>query len=143
MFSKACEYGIRAFIFIVAKSQSGQKVGIREICKDIGVPEHFTAKILQNLSRMELIRSIKGPHGGFYVEEDAQPILLIDVVKAIDGNKLFTGCGLGLKECSEKKPCPIHYEFKEIRDSLQEMLENTSIQDLTKDLEKGLVFLKR
>ncbi len=143
MFSKSCEYGIRAVIFIVAKSQSGQRVGIKEICNDVGAPEHFTAKILQILSRLELIRSIKGPNGGFYVEEDAPPILLIDIVRAIDGNKLFTGCGLGLKECSEKKPCPIHYEFKEIRDALREMLANTSIQGLTNDLEKGLVFLKR
>lgn len=143
MFSKACEYGIRAMIYIASKSRSGERAGIKDICKEIGAPEHFTAKILQNLSRMNIISSVKGPNGGFYLDGSEKDVKLIDVVKAIDGDKLFTGCGLGIKECSETKPCPIHYEFKKVRDSLQLMLENTSINDLTADLEKGLVFLKR
>ncbi|GAA0189169.1 Rrf2 family transcriptional regulator [Fulvivirga kasyanovii] len=143
MFSKACEYGIRATIYIASRSRQGERAGIKDICKEIGAPEHFTAKILQNLSRMKIISSVKGPNGGFYLDEGAKNIKLIDVVRAIDGDKLFTGCGLGIKECSETKPCPIHNEFKAIRNSLQQMLERTSLTDLTKDLEKGLVFLKR
>lgn len=143
MFSKACEYGIRATIYIASRSRNGERAGIKDICKEIGAPEHFTAKILQNLSRMRIISSIKGPNGGFYLDEGAKNIKLIDVVRAIDGDKLFTGCGLGIKECSETKPCPIHNEFKAIRNSLQQMLESTSLTDLTEDLEKGLVFLKR
>jgi len=143
MFSKACEYGVRAVIYIVSKSKEGEKVGIRDISQEIDVPEHFTAKILQNLSRMNLISSVKGPHGGFFIEEGRKDIKLIDIVRAIDGNKLFTGCGLGIKECSERRPCPIHEEFKQIRISLKFMLERTTVQEVTEDLEKGLVFLKK
>ncbi len=142
MFSKACEYGIRAVIFIVAHSKNHKKVGIKDICREIGAPEHFTAKILQNLSRMEIISSTKGPHGGFFVE-DGRDIRLLEIVRAIDGNKLFTGCGLGIKECSEKKPCPIHDEFKQIRDALQQMLESTSVKEMAEGLERGLVYLKK
>lgn len=143
MFSKACEYGIRAVIYIVAKSKIDHRVGIRDICKEIEAPEHFTAKILQNLSRIGLVSSVKGPHGGFYIEEDAEDIRLIDIVSAIDGNRLFTGCGLGFKECSEARPCPIHDDFKKLRDDLTAMLERTTVQAVTEDLEKGLVFLKK
>lgn len=142
MFSKACEYGIRAVIFIVSKSKNGGKVGIKDICKEIGAPEHFTAKILQNLSRMGMISSTKGPNGGFYIPE-GKDITLMEIVQVIDGNRLFTGCGLGITECSEIKPCPIHSDFKEIRDALQHMLETTSVSKLTESLDKGLVFLKR
>ncbi|MEN7547021.1 Rrf2 family transcriptional regulator [Rapidithrix thailandica] len=143
MFSKACEYGIRAVIFIVARTEQGKRAGIKDICKEIEAPEPFTAKILQNLSRMGLVSSMKGPNGGFYVEPHQAQLKLIDVVKAIDGDKLFTGCGLGVKECSEDKPCPIHHQFKAIRNSLQEMLENISVRELTEDLSNGLVFLKK
>lgn len=143
MFSKACEYGIRAVIYIVSASASGKKAGIKDICEHIKAPEPFTAKVLQNLSRMGIISSSKGPNGGFYLEEDAEDIRLIDVVKAIDGDKLFTGCAMGIEVCSEQRPCPIHGQFKSIRDSLRVMLENTSIQEVAQDLEKGLVFLKK
>lgn len=142
MFSKACEYGIRAVIFIVARGRDGKKVGIKDICQEIEAPEHFTAKILQNLSRLELINSMKGPNGGFYIRE-GRDIRLIEIVRAIDGDKLFTGCGLGISKCSEHKPCPIHFEFKQIRDNLKKMLETTTVHEVTEDLNKGRVFLKK
>ncbi len=143
MFSKACEYAIRALIFIAQKSQAGERSGIRGIARGVDSPEPFLAKILQDLSRKGLVQSVKGPHGGFYMESEHLKTTLADVVSAIDGDKLFTGCGLGLKACSEKKPCPIHDEFKIIRRKIQSMLETTTVGEFNKQLESGLAFLKR
>ena len=143
MFSKTLEYAIRAMIFIAQKSKAGIRVGIKEIAKAIDAPEHFIAKILQDLSRKGLVQSLKGPTGGFYLEEESSQCSLADIVKAIDGNKLFTGCGLGLKNCSEIRPCPIHNEFKKVREDIYNMLENAKIGEFSKQLEKNLTFLKR
>ena len=143
MFSKACEYGIRAMIYIAQKSKDGERLGIKEISKGIDSPEPFMAKILQDLSRKGLVLSIKGPNGGFYMDRKTHKITLADIVTAIDGNQLFIGCGLGLKACNENKPCPIHDEFKAIRTRLQFMLDSTRIDEFSESLEKGLVFLKR
>ncbi len=143
MFSKACEYGIRAMMYIAQKSKEGERVGIKEISKSIDSPEPFMAKILQDLSRKGLVMSIKGPHGGFYMDTSRDKISLADVVTAIDGDELFTGCGLGLKACNENKPCPIHYEFKAIRIKLKTMLENTYVEEFTESLNKKLIHLKR
>ena len=142
MFSKACEYGIRAMLHIARTSKVGTRVGIREIAKAIDSPEPFMAKILQDLSRKGLVLSIKGPNGGFYMNDVHQKISLAEIVTAIDGDQLFNGCGLGLKACNEKKPCPIHYEFKAIRTNLKAMLQTTALEDLTENLEKGLFHLK-
>lgn len=142
MFSKACEYGIRAMLHIARTSKVGTRVGIRDIAKAIDSPEPFMAKILQDLSRKGLVLSIKGPNGGFYMDEVHQKISLAEIVTAIDGDQLFNGCGLGLKACNEKKPCPIHYEFKAIRTNLKAMLQTTALEDLTENLEKGLFHLK-
>lgn len=141
MFSKACEYGIRAVIMIEVNSMNGKKIGIKDICKGINAPEHFTAKILQNLSKLSIINSTKGPNGGFFIEKD-RDINLLEIVLAIDGDKIITGCGIGIKECSETRPCPIHNEFKQIRESLKSVLEKTSVKQVTEDVEKGLVFLR-
>ncbi len=143
MFSKTCEYAIRAMIFIAQKSKNGNKVGIKEIANGIGSPEHFIAKILQELARRRLLQSLKGPNGGFYLNEEAFKYSLADIVKVIDGDNLFTGCGLGLKQCSESHPCPIHHEFKSIRKNMQTMLEKAKLGEFTEELEKNLTFLKR
>lgn len=143
MFSKTCEYAIRAVLFIAQKSKDGDKVGIKDIAKGIDSPEHFIAKILQNLSKQGLVQSAKGPHGGFFLDKSNLRYSLADVVKAIDGDKLFSGCGLGLKVCSETKPCPIHHEFKKIREDISAMLENAKLGEFNEALEQKLTFLKR
>ena len=78
----------------------------------------------------------------FYIDSKIQKITLADVVTAIDGNDLFTGCGLGLRACNEKKPCPIHDEFKAIREKLKTMLESADLEEFTHTLEKEITFLK-
>jgi len=142
MFSKTCEYAIRALIFIAQQSKDGSKISIKDIALGIDSPEHFIAKILQQLSRKGFVKSIKGPNGGFYMEEEELRITLADIVKEMDGDRLFNGCGLGLKECSESHPCPIHNDFKLIKENLLIMLKSSQIRFFVENLDQKLTFLK-
>lgn len=144
MFSKACEYGLKAMLSISVKSSQGLRTNLKEIARDIESPEAFTAKILQQLSRNQLIHSVKGPYGGFEIpKEDLDKIKLIDIVRTIDGDKVFTGCGLGLKECNAAKPCPLHHKFVEIRNNLAKVLQETTLSELSQNINNGLAFLHR
>lgn len=143
MFSKTCEYGIRAMIFVAQQSKDGARVGIKQIAKGIGSPEHFIAKILQELARKGVVQSAKGPNGGFYLDEKGRGCSLARIVRVLDGDQLFTGCGLGLHQCSELRPCPIHEEFKKIRQELGEMLEGAKVGEFTEELDERRLFLKR
>ncbi len=143
MFSKTCEYGIRAVVYIAAEGSVNSKMSIPEICANIEAPSHFTAKILQTLGHNKLVSSQKGVNGGFYLDKIQKNRKLIDIVKAIDGDVLFTGCGLGLKECSESMPCPLHNRFKSIRNNLKTMLEETTITDLATNWKNGNGFLRK
>jgi len=143
MFSKACEYGIRAAIFIAGQSYHDRKVSLKEVAAAIESPEAYTSKILVQLSRNGIINSSKGPLGGFLMDKQAMTeVTLRTIVSAIDGNSIFTSCGLGLKQCNEKTPCPVHNQFKAIRNDLEKMLETTTIKSLIADLGTGLTFLK-
>ena len=141
-FSKTCEYAIRAVIFIAQMSEGGRKVGIKEVATGIDSPEHFLAKILQDLSKRKLIQSSKGPNGGFYVDSSATSNTLADIVKAIDGEKIFKSCGLGLKSCSESKPCPLHNDFKEIRKKMYLTLQSATIREFNENLNLGLSYIR-
>lgn len=143
IFSKTCEYAIRSVFFIAHRTENGSRVGIKEIATGISSPEHFLAKILQDLSKKGIVKSVKGPHGGFYMDDSTLQRPLADVVEAIDGNGLFTGCGLGLVSCSENKPCPLHNEFKIIRKNIHEMLLKTTIKEFNGDLNLGITNLRK
>lgn len=144
MFSKACEYGIRATIFIAEQSVLNRKVSLKEVAKAINSPEAYTSKILQLLAKNNIINSEKGPRGGFLMDkQELDKVKLSTIVFAIDGDDIYKACGLGLKKCNEKMPCSVHNQFKIIRDQLKTMLETTSVKFLATELNDGLTFLKR
>lgn len=129
-------------ILIAQKASKEKKISVAEIAKETDAPEHFVAKILQNLSRQRLVQSVKGPNGGFYLTEDDMHTSLAKIVKAIDGEGVYMDCVLGLKACSEKNPCPVHNEYKTIKKNIIKMIENNSLIEFKNKLEKGTAFLK-
>lgn len=130
-FSKACEHGIRAVIFLAKHASADNKCVLREIAEATDSPEAFMAKILQELTKGNLISSVKGPNGGFYISEEQLKTLSIrEVVEVIDGNDLFVSCALGLKACSHERPCPLHHELVQVRTMLSGVLMKTKLSDL-------------
>ena len=142
MFSKTCKYAINAMIYVAALPGGQERSGLKDISKAINSPEAFTAKILQQLVKSGLLHSMKGPNGGFYIHRDSQHIVLSEIVQAIDGDLIFTGCALGLEKCSEDHPCPVHHKFKAVRDHLTGMLMTTSLNDVADSVNIGSSFLK-
>lgn len=144
MFSKACEHGIKAMLYIAVQSQQAKRVKMGEISEKIGTPEAYTAKILGELVKHQVVESLKGPYGGFYLDPAKQKnIKISEIVKAIDGDNIYRGCGLGLTECNAASPCPMHDKFVVVRGQLKSMLENTSIKELAEGLESGKTILLR
>lgn len=141
MFSKSCEYAIKATIHLCIETKDGGRLGIAEISEAIDSPEPFTAKILQTLARHEIISSAKGPGGGFFVEKNKEPIIVMDIVYLFDGKHAFERCGLGLKECDANHPCPIHNEFASYSSRLKKLLETKTIQEFAKEIKAGKAFL--
>jgi Rrf2 family transcriptional regulator, iron-sulfur cluster assembly transcription factor len=137
MFSKSCKYGLQAMLYIVLHAKEGKNIGLKEIAKDQEMPVHFLSKILQLLVKHKLISSTKGPNGGFYLLKSPRKITLLEIVKIIDGSDIFNQCGIGLKKCSDKAPCPIHNEYKIIKDDIKQILSKKSLVELCEDIDEG------
>ena len=117
------------------------KLNVKEIAKEIDAPEAFTAKTLQILNKHNIITSLKGPYGGFFIEEHQLDVPILNIVNAIDGLQVFRSCGLGLKKCSSKNPCPFHHDYEILRNAMVSTFEKTTIKILAKNLENGDPFL--
>lgn len=144
MFSRACEYGIKATIYIAMQSKDARRVSLKDIASASNAPEAFTAKILQILVKANIIDSVRGAGGGFEIDAaKLNTLKLSQIVSAIDGDEIYKGCGLGLEACSETQPCPVHHKFAKIRNDLRLMLENTSMVELAEGASKGETYLKR
>jgi Rrf2 family protein len=132
VFKKETEYALRGLVYIQMQNQIGKRPGILEIASEIDTPPSFTAKILQRLVRIGFIESAKGKNGGYYFDSDKKELSLKSIIVAIEGEKIFTGCGFGLKHCDENNPCPLHDAYAPIRDALNQLLSTETIQNLAK-----------
>ncbi len=144
MFSKTCEYGLRAVIYIAHQSESNLRVGVTSIAENIGSPKAFTAKILQQLTRGGIVNSVKGPNGGFEIDNSSlDKVRLGDIIRLLDGDGIFKGCALGLDECDPQHPCPVHDQFAKIRNDLKKMLNETTLAVLVNRKDMDLSWLRR
>ncbi len=141
MFSKTCKYAIRAVLYIASHSENERKVGIKEIAENLEVPSHFLSKILQTLTRHKLLSSIKGPNGGFYLNNAQRRKTVLKVVETVDGDDIFKKCGLGLKYCSDRKPCPVHDQYAQYREGIKNMLSDRTIDQMAEELGERKVFI--
>lgn len=126
IFSKKCEYGLQAVLYMAAKEQ-GCVCPSDEIAEKLKIPKEFISKILQSLTSSGIIESKKGKSGGFLLAKNPSQIKLIDIVDAIDGLEIFNSCVLGFPECSPEQPCPVHDKWGELRNKAYNMLTDETL----------------
>lgn len=132
VFKKETEYALRSLIYIQVQNLEKKRPGIIEIASEIDAPFPFTAKILQRLVRAGFIESMKGKNGGFYFNPKKPELTLKEVIFSIEGEKAYTGCGLGLSSCDDTCHCPIHNSFSLIREETDKLISEETIQKLAK-----------
>ena len=142
MLTKACEYGIRAVMYL-ARETSTKPQSLKSIAKEIESPVPFTAKILQSLAKNGLVKSVHGAQGGFFIPEGKiAQMTIADIIAALDPGHSTNNCILGLKLCNENTPCPVHHYYKPIRKEINEIFEKTTINEMALSLASGQAFLK-
>lgn len=132
-------------LYIAMHSTKDENVGLKEIAENQEIPRHFLSKILQQLVKAGLLLSMKGPNGGFKLSKKPEKITLLHIIKAIDGLDVFTQCGIGFKKCSDEHPCPIHHDFKVVRDKVYNLFQEKTLKELVYDAEhgEGIISLNR
>jgi Rrf2 family protein len=137
MFNKETEYALRGLVYIQLQNSEGKRPGIAEIAGQIDAPHFYTAKILQRMVRMGFVESQKGKGGGFYFDAKKPDVLLKQLIIATEGDSLFNGCGFGLKQCDENNPCPLHEKYAFIRDALNKLVSEETVQSLARKTGTG------
>jgi Rrf2 family transcriptional regulator, iron-sulfur cluster assembly transcription factor len=145
MLSNSCRYGIRAVIYIASRQKNPGNTGLKIISEALELPTPYLAKILQQLAKNKILRSSKGPHGGFSMLKDPQKVSLLDIIIIIDGDEFFRNCVIHNHTCSyvdrEKLPCPLHEDYGKIRENLINLFRNKTIFELAEKAEDTESFI--
>lgn len=141
MLSLTCKTAIKAVIYLASKFDSGERASIKEIAEFIDASEHTVGKFLQTLVKEDVINSAKGPTGGFYMTAKQKKQPIINIINAVDGTEVFDSCGLGLSKCSSRHPCPIHNDYKIIKDQFKTMCREKTVSELCDTVNDGISYL--
>ena len=135
IYSRSCEYALRALTFL-AVLDDRRMATVKEISEQEQLPKQFLAKLLQAMARAGIVASVKGPGGGFALALRPEEITLYDVVNCIDGVVDFDRCAVGLVECNDSQPCPLHDQWKVLRESIRMYLMRNNLLTLRIALEQ-------
>lgn len=133
LYSRSAEYALRALVQMAPLAHDDYAL-VKNIAADDGIPLHFLAKILQDLARHGLLKSSKGPRGGFRLSHPPEEISMLRIVEAVDGAGRYDRCIGGRPECNGRAACGMHDSWMELRSRIIEYLGGTSIADLAKAL---------
>jgi len=134
--SPTCQHAMRALIYLAHKN-SPRPVLVREIAEAADVPRQSLAKILHGLRNKGLVRSTKGPGGGYQLARSGFEMKLIEVIEAIDGPvDLSRHCILGLDQCTDEKSCALHDYWKLFREQYFATISGMTLAQAALELER-------
>ena len=129
IFSKSFGYAVRSIMYL-GMQQDRRHMQAKDIALALGIPRHFTGKILKRLAKEKILLSIKGPSGGFTINEHSLKTPLITVFIITEGRSTLEGCALRFGECDSDNSCPLHVDIDKLRRGLKQVLSGKTIQSL-------------
>jgi len=135
--SKASTYAILAVIEI-ARRQRDRKTGVQagEIARQFGLPAAYAAKVMTQLARAEILRSDRGPRGGFRLQRPAEEIKLLEVVEAVDG--VVGNNGWAAEEMRSRESLKgVYRVFQRVALEARRLLQQESIANFIEDTSGG------
>jgi Rrf2 family protein len=132
MFSKSFGYALRSILYIAKLSDDKKRVQIEEVASAINVPRHFLGKIMKKLASEGILDSVKGPYGGFSLNEKTLSTSVMDIIRITDGLSQFNNCVIRLQKCNPEKPCPLHHRVEKTRAELAGVFNDTTIDAIMK-----------
>jgi Rrf2 family protein len=137
--SKRGEYGLRAMIALAEpaeKSDAPQMMQIKEISLREQISTKFLEQILLTLKNAGLLHSKMGVGGGYYLARSAKEITLGQIFRVLDGpvapikcvsQMAYEPCG-----CPDEQTCGLRLVMSDVRNAVADILDNTSLADVTK-----------
>jgi Rrf2 family protein len=129
-FSKTTSYALSVLSFMA--DHEGGKYSARKLNEELEIPWPYLRQLLTSLSKSGFIYSVQGRNGGFVLKKPASEIVLADIIDTVEGLNVFGTCIMGFKKCPFDHTCAMHEVWAETRQSILNVLKNTTLAEMTK-----------
>jgi Rrf2 family iron-sulfur cluster assembly transcriptional regulator len=120
-------------LLLLALEPEGKCCRIRELATRLGTPATYLAKIVRDMTRLGLLRGVRGPGGGVRLARPALETNLWQVLTLVEPVGELDRCVMRLNQCDEQHPCPLHEQWSPIRAQIVEMLKSKSLLEIAEE----------
>ncbi len=127
------EYGIHFSVMIAQMERNGHiPVGAEKIAKTQKVDINYTQQILQRLRKNGIVKSVRGPLGGYKLAKPAEDITLLDIILATEGNSLDVKCNshsINHNRCTNPSNCALSQLWAALKDKIDSFLRSYTLSE--------------
>ncbi len=130
-------YGLRA-MFELARHYGEGPLSIKNIARRQNISEHYLEQLIAALKKKGLVRSIRGSQGGYILSRKPGDIKVGDIIRALEGPIAPVECvrDNDSETCSRTDICVARTVWKKVKDSIIEVLDTTTLEDMCNEEEK-------
>jgi Rrf2 family protein len=128
--TRETDYAIRCVLHL--SESPNDVIMVDEIARAKMIPKSFLAKILQKLTRANIVKSYRGVKGGFQLAKKPVNVNLLDVIEATEGSVSMNICAVDKKLCKQSNSCPVHPVWVETRKLVEDRLRRYNFAKLLK-----------
>ncbi len=128
MLSQSTGYAASALGCVAA--MGGRPALVKDLAEACDIPQAYLAKIVNLLSRREIVLTQRGVGGGVSLAKPPKEITILEICEALEDPVVQPRCMLGNAECTEDRACPAHEFCVLHRTELAKFLRDTTIADI-------------
>lgn len=135
LITRDTDYAMRSLIYIA--SRKNVITSVTELVKKIKIPRPFLRKLLQRLNKEGILKSSKGPNGGFVLAVEPQKIFLTDLIRIFQGSLKFNECLFKKEPCPKISICPLNKAIGNIEKEAVAELKTITVASLFSKFKKA------
>lgn len=125
-------YAVMALVGLAVASR-GNPVPIRDIARQESIPEPYLQQLFVRLRKRNLVKSIRGPGGGFILARPPAEITIGEIIRTAEGKGNGIGCRGAGRTCGMIGRCKTQNMWEALEMRMEEFLDSVSVEDLFQD----------
>ena len=134
-------YGLRILIDLATHDPARPRL-LRDIAQSQQISEKYISRLVLDLRRAKLIRSVRGMKGGFHLMKAPEEITLLEILETMEGPISVVGCATSPEKCNRQALCPMQNVWQRLNNDIREITEKITLEDIlnsyrTQSVEEG------
>ena len=135
-------YGLRILIDLATHDPEKPRM-LKDIAKSQQISEKYISRLVIDLRRAKLIRSVRGINGGFHLAKSPESITLLEILETMEGPISVVDCVRSPEKCTRNALCPARDIWQKLNDGIRELTGEITLEDILdayrrRDAENGI-----